>query len=61
MTDNTKEKVKECPVSAGQRYYEKEAANWPSPIGWFNLSVASKENWEQRANEYEKRSSHGSC
>lgn len=33
----------------GREAYEREALNWPSPIGWDNLSVASKSNWIQRA------------
>ena len=31
--------------------YEKEAKNWPSPIGWDNLAKGSQYLWIQRAKE----------
>jgi hypothetical protein len=33
----------------GRAEYEREAKNWPSPIGWDNLSDAAKKNWTERA------------
>lgn len=33
----------------GRAAYEKEAKNWPKPIGWENLSKASRYLWTQQA------------
>lgn len=35
----------------GRAMYEREAANWPKPIGWDNLPKGSKHQWIQRAKE----------
>lgn len=35
--------------AVGRPYYEKEAKNWPSPIGWDNLSYASRLRMAERA------------
>ena len=38
----------------GRAMYEREAANWPSPIGWDNLPESSKYQWIQRAKKGHK-------
>jgi hypothetical protein len=47
-----------------QQLYEREAKNWPQPLGWDNLSEGSKAQWEERARCIKKlhehtRSGHG--
>jgi hypothetical protein len=39
----------------GKTLYEREAKNWPSPLGWDNLSKASKHLWEEHAERIEFR------
>lgn len=33
----------------GRAMYEREADNWPSPIGWDNLEPVSRFLWTERA------------
>lgn len=47
-----------------QLMYEMEARNWPSPIGWDNLSEASRALWVERVERIQRtyeysRSGHG--
>lgn len=36
-------------MTPGQAKYEREALNWPDPLGWDNLSEGAKAQWEERA------------
>jgi hypothetical protein len=51
----------ECSTSKmtpGQQLYEREADNWPQPLGWDNLSEGSKAQWEERARCIKKLHEH---
>jgi hypothetical protein len=50
----------ECVVDwpLGQQLYEREARNWPKPLGWDNLSEGSKAQWEERARCIKKLHEH---
>lgn len=41
--------VKASDEERGREAYEREAAHWPSPIGWDNLPHFSKIQWIERA------------
>jgi len=38
----------------GREKYEKEARNWPSPVGWVNLPKGTQHLWIQRAKKKDK-------
>jgi hypothetical protein len=42
----------------GRLLYEREATNWPKPLGWDNLSEGSKAQWEERARCIKKLHEH---
>jgi hypothetical protein len=41
-----------------QQLYEREARNWPRPLGWAALSEGSKAQWEERARCIKKLHEH---
>lgn len=39
----------------GRELYEREAKQWPKPLGWDNLSEASRYLWSERAREKQRQ------